>query len=136
MGYHSIDLNGATANDKVYCTMWHSCWVEYPKELSEEQVFDLMEKHPLLLEFLEYDDGCGELEDGTYGAVSLGLTSDEVPFSQFDEDHEFDCRDFDNFKSDSDWDGEDKTIVVDGHTFKILLGDVSYVNINYTEGEE
>ena len=136
MGMYHIDLNGATANDKVTCTMWHNCWVEYPKELSdEEEVFDLMEKHPILKEFLYEDDGSGELEDGTYDCVSLGLVSDEVPFSQLDG---FDYRNFDNFKSDSGWNGVSKTIVVDGHTFQIHLGDINNININMKmeEGEE
>ena len=136
MGYIQADLNGATANDKVYCTMWYACYADYPKELSKEQVWALMEKHPILTEFLEYDDGCGELENGTYGGVCLGFTSDYISFSQFDEDHEFDYRDFDNFKSDSDWDGCVQTIVVDGHTFEVSIGVLEYCNINYIEGGE
>jgi len=135
MGDYSIDLGGAGANDKVYCTMWYACYAEYPKELSEDEAVALMEKHPILTEFLDADD-CGDavFEDGEYSGVSLGFTSDEILFSQFDKDHDFDCRDFDNFKSDSDWDGHAKTIVVDGHTFEVSIGGLGYININYMEG--
>ena len=137
MGCIQADLNGATANDKVYCTMWYACYADYPKELSEEEATALMLKHPILTEFLEYDDcGDGNFEDGCFSGVSLGFTSDKIPFSDFHEDHEFDYRDFDNFKSDSDWDGCVQTIVVDGHTFEVSIGVLEYCNINYIEGGE
>ena len=136
MGDYNIDLDGADANSMVYCTEWYACYAEYPKELSEDGAVALMKKHPILAEFLEYDDcGDGNFEDGCFSGVSLGFTSDKIPFSQFDEDHEFDCRDFDNFKSDSDWDGCEQTIVVDGHTFEVSIGGLGYININYIDHE-
>jgi len=136
MGNYNVDVSGATANDKVYCTMWTPVFVQFPKGLTVDQVENLMAKHPLLLEVLEEDTGCGEIdvEAGDYIGVALGLTSDLIPFSEFDEDHEFDHRDFDNFKSDAGWDGEDKTIQVDGHTFVISVDDAEpYININIWE---
>ena len=136
MGNYNIDVSGATANDKVYCTAWTSVLVQFPKGLTVEQVESLMEKHPLLLEVLEEDTGDGDVDvvAGDYTGVALGLTSDRIPFSQFAPNHDFDWRDFDNYKSDAGWDGEDKTIEVGGHTFHISVTDAEpYININVWE---
>jgi hypothetical protein len=136
MGNYSIDISHATAKDKVYCTQWTPVLVRFPKGLTEEQVENLMEKHPLLLEVLEEDTGCGDIDvvAGDYTGVALGLTSDRIPFSDFDENHEFDYRDFDNYKSDAGWDGWDKTIQVEGHDFHISVTDAEpYININVWE---
>jgi len=130
MGDQTIDIQGVETGDWLYCTIWEGVQVTYPKCLSEEQVIALMEKHPILAEIIE--DECDiEIEGGMFRGVSVGMTADLIPFSQFDEDHTFDYRDFDNFKSDSGWDGEDKVILVDGFTFHISLTGCYYTNIGF-----
>ena len=137
MGNYSIDISHATAKDKVYCTEWATVLVRFPKGLTEEQVENLMAKHPVLEDILDNDtcgDGDIDVVTGEFTGVALGFTSDHIPFSQFSPDHEFDYRDFDNYKTYDGWDGEDKTIQVDGHDFHISVTDAeSYFNINISE---
>ena len=127
MSEYTIDIEGASTGDWLYCTKWETVEVTYPKCLSPEQVLELMEKHPILAEVLEEE--CDDISDGLLKGGSIAFTADKI---QYDPDLDLDYwwEHFDNFECGSGWSGiGKKVIIVDGFIFYISLTGSTYTNI-------